>query len=468
MRLKKYLLRGHWISFALMVLLSFPGSLSFAQGTGQTTGNTNPATQDASKQTENAAGEPASPIGLAWADSYIHQIGSAGLLAGNREGVGWGSFYIPYASATGVFDRFEAAGSVPASTYTAAVLQTALVYDHRLRTSRFAIQYSPSMAIAEGRVVGSFSNQNTTLDFLLFARPRWNVRFSNAFSYYYTQTAFGSPYFDVNPTSGGMVTALFLNGPARWLSDSAHVSISYALSRRASLTVTPDFTYSESGIGTNLTHAAAYGGNVSWSYRTSERQSVGVQYSGSLIHETFSASSPGTTSSSSDTLYHTIAGTAARQLSSTLLVSGSAGVTTASNTQAALNSREWSFYGTFGVAKQLGRSSLGLNYSRGSTLSSGLISSRYADRIDATYSSRVVRRLGWLIGGGYLRQVGTSGFSGWYTASEAQFLLAPKAGLFSFFNFTHNNQGTNTANLYAGNRDFYSFGIRWQPGRVAR
>ena len=466
MSFTKHLFMRHWISLALMVLLPFLVTVSFAQEAGQSTGNTNPVPQDASKQTENAAGQPASPIGLAWADSYIHQIGSAGLLAGSREGVGWGSFYIPSASATGVFDRFEATGSVPASTYTAAVLQTALIFDHQFRTSRFAIQYSPSMAIAEGRVVGSFSNQNTSLDFLLFTRPRWNVRFSDGFSYYYTQTAFGTPYFDVNPTSGGMVTGLFLNGPARWLSDSAQVSISYALSRRASLTVTPNFTYSESGIGANLTHAAAYGGSVSWSYRTSERQSVGVQYSGSLIHETFSASS-GTSGSSSDTLYHTIAGTAARQLSATLLVSGSAGVTTSSVTQAALNSRQWSFYGTFGLAKQLGRSSLGLNYFRGNTLSSGLISSLYADRVDATYNSRLIKRFGWLIGGGYLRQVGAGGFSSWYSNSEAQFLLAPRAGLFSFFNFSHNNQGISAPNLYIGNRDFYSFGIRWQPGRVA-
>lgn len=468
MRSTKNLFKGLCIWLIFSLFLAFSASLSFAQGAGQSTGQANPTPQDATKQTDNTSAEPASPLGLAWADSYIHQIGSAGLLAGNREGIGWGSLYIPSASATGVIERLGATGSFPATTYSAAVLQTTVIYDHQLRNSRFAVQYAPSMAIAEGQVVGNFSNQNTSLDFLLYTRPRWNVRFSDTFSYYYNQKAFGTPYFDVNPTSGGTVRTSFLNGPSRWLSDSADFSIAYALSRRASISVSPNFVYSESGTGSNLTHAGGYGGNVNWSYRTSERQSVGLHYSAELIHETFPASTLGATGPSLDTLYHTIAGTAARQLSATVLVQGSAGVTTGSGMQTGQSFRNWSFYGTFEIMKKLGRSSLGLNYSRGDTLSSGLISSQFADRVDATYRSEVIRRFGWVIGGGYLRQVATgNGFSGWYATSEGQFLLAPRAGLFSFFNFTHNKQGSNAINLTAGDQDFYSFGIRWQPGRVA-
>jgi hypothetical protein len=192
-----------------------------------------------------------------------------------------------------------------------------------------------------------------------------------------------------------------------------------------------------------------------------------LQYTGELIHQTFPESTAATTGAALDTLYSTIAGTAARQLRATLLVRGSAGVTTGSDVQTGKSLRTWSFYGTFEILKKLGRSSLGLNYSRGDTLSNGLISSQFADRVDATYRSDVIRRFGWMFGGGYLRQVASGGFSGWYATSEAQFLLAPRAGLFSFFDFTHNKQGTNAINLTPGNQDFYSFGIRWQPGRVA-
>jgi len=114
---------------------------------------------------------------------------------------------------------------------------------------------------------------------------------------------------------------------------------------------------------------------------------------------------------------------AGRQLSATLFARGSLGATTFSFGQ---NTRQWSVYGALGLVKQIGRSSVGLNYSRGDTLSNGLIANRYADRVDLTYQSRVTARINWTAGSGYLRQVESGGFSGWYATSGVQFLLAPE------------------------------------------
>ena len=69
--------------------------------------------------------------------------------------------------------------------------------------------------------------------------------------------------------------------------------------------------------------------------------------------------------------------------------------------------------------------------------------------------------------GGYLRQVQAGGFAAWYASSDVQFLLAPRAGLFSTFDYYRKNQSINRNNLFSGNRNIYSFGLRWQPGRVA-
>lgn len=465
MKVNKHLsaLRRALLLIAILLLQAIASS---AQESGQATEKDNPSSQNTTK--DSTSSEPASPIGLVWADSYIHQIGSSGLLAGTREGIGWGSLYIPSASATGIVDRLEGTGTQQGIDYESAIFQTSIIYDHRLsRNTRLAVQYAPSMAIANGQVVGNFSNQNTSVDLLVYARPRWNVRFRDTFSYYYTQQAYGFPYFDVNPATAGSVTNNFLNGPSRWLSDASSMSVGYAFSRRTSIAVSPSFVYSESGTGTNLTHAVSYGGSVNLDYRTGERQTVGIQYTGQLIHETLPAISILTTGLSSDTLFHNVAGTLARQLSATWTVRGSAGFTTTSYSQSIQNTRQWSFYGSFGLVKQLGRSSLGLNYFRGDTLSNGLISNLYADRVDGTYKAQMGRRCNWSIGGGYLRQVQSGGFSGWYSSGDVQYLLAPRAGLFSFFDYIRNNQSTNTNNLYSGNRDLFSFGIRWQPGRVA-
>ena len=463
MRKKNHFRVRNWqILFLILAIWSLP-PVGLAQDAGQDAGGKKPAAQGAAKDSDNKDATPASPIGLSWADSYIRQIGTAGLLAGNREGIGWGSLYIPSAGVSGVVDQFESTQTTPGTTYTAAVLQATVVYDHRIGTSRLALQYQPSMAIAAGRVVGNFSNQNTNLDWLLYTRPRWNVRLSEGFRYYYTQQSVGTSYLDVNTTTSGLAINNFLDGGGRWLSNNVNMSIGYALSRRSSISVNPNYTFSEAGEGATLTRGSSYGGSVSWNYRMSERQTVGVQYTGQLLHEA-GLGTPSTTGTPTDTIFHTLAGTAGRQLSATFFARGSLGVTTSTADQ---TPRQWMVYGTFGLVKQLGRSSLGLNYSRGDTLSNGLIANQYADRVDLTFQNQINTRLNWALGGGYLRQVQSGGFAGWYGTSDLQFLLAPRAGLFATFDYFRKNQSANTNNLFSGNRNIYTFGLRWQPNRMA-
>jgi len=464
MRLKNHLrVTNLQILLLILAICSLP-TLGLAQDAGQDTGNKKPAAQGAPKDSDNKDAEPPSPVGLAWADSYIRQIGTAGLLAGNRQGIGWGSLYIPTAEVSGIVDQLESTKTTPGATYTAAILQATVVYDHRIGTSRLALQYQPNMAISEGQVVSNFSNQNMSLDWLIYTRPRWNIRLSDGFRYSYTQQSLGLAYLDVNTATAGVTTNNFLDGPTRWLSNSANMSVAYALSRRSSISINPDYTFSESGEGVDLARGFSYGGSVNWNYRMSERLSVGFLYSGQLIHQAGFGVSTATTNVPTDTVFHTFAATAGRQLSATLFVRGSLGITTSAN---ALNSRVWSTYGTFSLLKQLGRSSLGVNYSRGDTLANGLIASQYADRVDLTFQNQLSTRFNWSVGGGYLRQVQSGGFSGWYATSDAQFLLAPRAGLFLTFDYYRKNQSVNTDNLFSGNRNLYSFGLRWQPGRVA-
>ncbi len=464
MQHEKQLRIPYWQIFSLILAISLLSTLGLAQDAGQNASKQKPAAQDASKDANSPDAEPASPYALAWADSYIRQIGTSGLLAGSRQGIGWGSLYIPSAGVSGIADQFVGTPTTPSTTYTSAVLETTVVYDHKIGASRFAVQYHPSMAIAEGRVVGNFSNQNTSLDWLIYTRPRWNVRISDGFRYYYTQQSFGFSYLDVNTVTSGVTTNNFLDGSNRWISNNVSLSVDYALSRRSSIAINPSYTFSEVGEGVTFARGVSYGGSMSWNYRTSERQTVGLQYSGQLFHEAGPGTSSSTTGVPTDTIYHTVAGTAGRQLGATLFARGSLGASTSVRSQ---NARQWFFFGTFGLVKQLGRSSIGLNYTRGDTLSNGLISDQYADRIDLTYLNQLGKRLYWSLGGGYLRQVQSGGFSGWYGTVDAQFLLAPRAGLFASFDYYRKNQSANTNNLFSGNRNIYSFGLRWLPARVA-
>jgi hypothetical protein len=455
-QLRRYLL-GSSPLLQVGLLLFFNPLVVLAQDSTQNAGSGAAAGQEKSKKEESADSSPASAMSASWADSYIRQLGSSGLLAGSREGIGWGSFYVSSGGVTGVVDRFSGTGTLPSATYLAAVLQTTVIYDHRIGSGRFAIQYQPSMAIAEGQVVGNFSNQNTNIDLLIYSRPRWNVRFSDGFRYYYTQQTNGLSYLDINPATLGSVTNGFLDGPERWLSNNAYFSVAYAFSPRSSVSVTPTFMFAESGTAKTFQRAAAYGGSVSWSYRTSHKQSVGIMYSSELMHQT--------TTLVTETVFHTIAATASRQISATWFLQGAAGVTTSAI--ASYQKRNWSAYGSFGLLKQIKKSSIGISYYRTDTLANGLISNIYADRIDGTFQSQLTRRLSWSAGAGYLRQVQSGGFQSWYSSATAQYLLAPKQGVFATLDYAHKYQSGNLNNLFTGDRDILSFGIRWQPGRVA-
>jgi hypothetical protein len=457
---RKNLCLKFWLTVQMTVMVLALPNLLEAQDPGQATGNDKPAAQDASKTTNSPDAEPVSPVALAWADSYIREIGRSGLLAGNPEGLRWGSLYIPTATASGVVEDFEATSTSPNTEFTGAILQTTVVYDHRIGNGRIALQYSPSLAIANGEVVKDFSNQNVSVDVLIYQRPRWNVRISDSFRYSYSQESFGFPFLDVSALTLSTATNSFLDGPARWLSNDAYLSIGYAVTARSSIIVTPRYIYSESGVGPNLARGVSYGGSVSWNYRTSERQTFGVEYSGQDIHEAFATPLPAT-----DTIFNTVAGTAGRQMSATWVVTGALGVTSSSPGN---GQRDWNFYGAFGTVKQLGHSTIGLNYSRADTLSTGLISSEYADRVDLTYQNKMNQRLSWGVGGGYLREIQSGGTSGWYASANSQFLLAPRAGVFSTFTYSHKNQAVTTLNLFNGNRDIYIFGILWQPSRTNR
>jgi hypothetical protein len=452
-----------WSAFALFMAMAVVGDIAAAQDPGQEQSDKSAAAaRDSGKKPENSDSVPVSPLSAGSLNTYFYQIGTAGLLAGNREGLHLGGLYIPTASATGVVDKFEGTKTSPGVEYDAAVLQTTVIYDHTLgQNRRFAIQYQPSIAFANGQVVRDFSNQNTSIDLLLYTRPRWSVRFSDGFQYRYTQRAVGYPYLDVNPVTSGTVQNTFLDGPRRWLSDSAYVSVAYALSPRSSIGVSPGYVFSESGTGSNFAKGVSYGGNVNWNYRTSERQTIGFVYSGQLIRETE------TSVATFDTIYQTFAGTWGRQLAASLFVQGAGGLTT-STSSIASSTRQWYFYGNLGAVKQIGRSAIALTYSRSDTLFYGLISSQYADRVDLTYQARMSQRLSWSIGGGYLRQVQSGGVAGWYTTSNVQFLLSPRAGLSATFDYSHKNQrlGNVVTNLFAGNRDVYTFGIRWAPAQA--
>jgi hypothetical protein len=438
-----------WVTL-LVTILTLP-HIARAQGQSSSDKQATVAGEIQNKA-ENQDAEPSVPTSAIWADSYFRQIGTAGLLAGNPTGLRWGRLYVPSADVRGIVDQLDGSGGQRSEVLTSTLFDATIVFDREFRTNRIAVQYRPRLAITDGQVLKNFSNQNTSLDVILYSRPRWNVRFGDTFQYYYTQQSVDNLYLDVDSITSTTVTNNFVDGPSRWLSNSAYMSVSHAFSRRLSATVTPRYAYMESGVGKNFNIGQLYGGDFSLNYRTSGKQTVGFQYLSQVIHER--------TSPNSNTVYQTVAGTVERQISPRWLVKGSVGITTGSFGD---NSRQWNAYGTFGLVRAFRRSSLAINYSRGDSFSNGIISDQYVDRIDGTFRTQLARRFLWSLGGGYLRETVTGGFEAKYADTQIDVLMAPKASLYFFGGYAFKSQAGNSIGLFVGDQHLFSFGIRWQP-----
>lgn len=451
-----------WGIAAMMALCLNLSLRTVAQESGESTSQGSAASQstkDNSNAPESSRAQTVSPVSTSWASQYFYQIGSAGVLAGNPQGLHLGRLYVPTAEVRGVVDDLRGVNGQSDSVLTGTLFDATVVYDRQFGSNRFAVQYQPRMAIADGRVVSDFSNQNTSLDMIVYSRPRWNVRIHDGFAYFYSQESAGFNYFDVSSITSGTVTNGFLDGPNRWISNTASASISYALSARSAITVTPRYIFSESGESPRLIKGDTFGSDVGWNYRTSAVQSVGLQYSGQLIRENESRDV------SSNTIYHSLDATLSRQLSPTWLLTGALGATVQS---VYTGSHFWYAHGAFGLVKQFPQSSLAFNYYRGDTLASGLISNQFSDRYDATYQKKLGRRLTGSVGGGYLRQAFSGNLRAWYVLAQAGYLLAPKAGLSFAIDYAHKQQKGSVGSLFVGDHDSFLFGLQWQPARATR
>jgi len=446
--------RVTWPTIFLVVASFVFRQPACAQDSSQSSGKEPSPVTDTSNTTPNPEKEPATPVTAEWPSTYFYQIGTAGLLAGSPEGLRWGRLYIPTADVREIIENVGETSTQPSDVLLRTLFETTIIYDRQFGTKRLAVQYNPRLAIADGQVIGDFSNQNTSIDMLLYSRPRWSVSVGDTFQYYYTQQSFEDMYLDLNANTITTLANNFVDSPNRWLSNAAHASISYALSQRSSITIAPEYTYMESGVGVGFTHGQLYGGEVNWNYRTSLTQTVGLMYSSQVIHI------GATSASSSDTIFQTVAGTWERQVAATWMVRGSLGLTTESSSP---SPRQWSYYGNASFAKNFNRSSLGLTYSRGDSFANGFISDQYTDRIDLSYLFQMNRRLSSALGGGYLRQVSSGGFDARYANAEVDLLLAPRASLYTFCSYTWKNQSGNDLGLFAGEVQLISFGIRWQP-----
>jgi len=361
----------------------------------------------------------------------VTKLGSAQWLEPNVHSLlHLGPLYVGSVSAfflAGTSQQFNAAQAQTVSGFDYfGVIRTDVTYDKITRLGRFTFQYLPEVALNNGVVETNFSNQSLTFSMAHAINARWTLGVSNSLSYINGHVLYGELSLDVNSVSGGGVQNPFLQTTQRWLSDSTSANANYQINARDTLTLTGNFNYSESNLSTLARNSYGYGGTVGWNHALSQTKSVGIF--GQLQEVQYSSMFPAT-------LYKGFGGNFSDRLSPTLVVTITGGISLGNNGAAPGQDKQFNVTGTgtASIRKDFQNSSVAADVYR-STSTGPFLTNGYTDRIDATYSRNIGRRM-LVSGGAAYQQDSFSGgkISGTYATADMSYLVTRSLSWFSAY-----------------------------------
>jgi hypothetical protein len=448
-------LRFAAIGGALALLVPSPGSAQ--QESSSRTATSPQANPDASMSgdragTDESSSKPGPTIPTS--PSAPMRIGTARPLdlSGSLR---FGPFFVSSAEFSQVLDEVRPSNGTGGSRNIATFLGTFITYQHLSRRGRLALQYEPHFSIINGHSDLNYNDQELNLDTQYAISSRWGVGLSDHFTYL-SRNRFGS-FLDADSVTGTTVQNAFADTRGRWLSNGLSGNFTYHWSARTQLNLEPNATYAQDNpefASLKSVSSFSYGAGAGITHLLSARKSIEGYYS--YQRSIFYTSLPSTT-------YNTVGAGYSQGLGSTWFLHAALGVSTATSRSA---SRQWYGVGSLGLVKAFPRSQLSFTFARGYGLS-GFITNRYGDRADAAFVHRWTQRLQTKVGTGYQREIAASngGYSGKYGTGQVSYRLLANVSWFASYVYKFQSGGTFQA--FAGTRNFFSTGFRWEPARAA-
>jgi len=377
---------------------------------------------------------------------------AAPLPSGRVSPVQLGPLYLQSLSFFQSADAITVSGQPGTNWQSVSTFRTNIVFDHSFKTSRIAVQYEPRLTIVNGAVFTDTSNLNANWTTTFYASPRLNISIDDNLNYFGQQGQFDNLSLLADLTTGTVVQSRFLDGTGHLLSNRVELPISYLVSSRGRLEITPFFEYYQAP-STSISHSRSPGGRISYGYALSATQGIGVSYS--VQDTSFSSTLP-------TNLYQTIAGNYSQILSPTLRFSIGAGATVSSAASAATSasSNQSTVNATLNLIKTFRDSSLSFNYYRGQA--AGLqITNGFADRFDLAYDRRLSQHTRFSAAGGYYREfLSATDTSGYFFSGTFGYLLTERWSVVTEYAYKHQENGG--AAFQTGNLHYLAAGLRWE------
>lgn len=385
----------------------------------------------------------------------IQELGHGSWLSPSLSPLHWGSLYVGSAQFLQAYEDIRFA-SFPDSIVRTSLFGTSVVYDTTIRGNHLALQWQPQVAIVNGQFQNGLNNENLSVAYATAATPRLTLTLQDHVAYLPLNNVYLSAIFSPTQTANlQSVQNPFLQGPGSWLTNTASVSLSYALTERASLTVSPSYVYvhSYNPNAAVFLGSKQYGGSVSLNYKLDETKTVGLFYSENYVKfDNVASTVP----------YTGFGGSLTDQVSPTWFINGSIG---AAPSTYGTPRTVWSLSGYFDVQKRFERSTATLAYSRG--LSLGQYSSQYlTDRVDLNYTIQLTRRFSAGADAGYQRVAGPPLFSGEYGSATLGYQLLPSVGISAVYLYA--NQLGDNVQIYSEKQNSAFISLSWAPPRFLR
>jgi hypothetical protein len=418
------------------------------------------AVKNAPAQPEEAAPPPVpatiAPSGPV--DAQIHPAGKAVPWFGSASPLHWGPFSIGNFTYQHVNDHFQPIGALPSEDVSLNILRTSLVFDHYLwGKQRLVLQWEPQLATLNGDVAGNAGFDNALVLGTTFQiTPRLSVTLKDAFADVHARQLYPPGYLAVDEQAGNLIQNNFLQNAGSYWSNEVSVVVSYLLGPKTTLTVFPDYKYTNATNDKEVLYLAnghQIADTVALTHALTQRQSVGGLYTFEVLRQNDAAGVPG------NSYFHTAALFYANQLSATWWVRGEIGVN-AARYPGLIPARN-AVAGTLSVVKTFTTGSFALGYTRG-RINNNFLTTQIGDLVQAAYSQHLTRRLAWNTGLGYYRETGADPRNMGNTAGTGVELEILK-NVFLHASYTHLFQKSNTPQLLSGTRNTVILGMKWEP-----
>ena len=385
----------------------------------------------------------------------IQELGHGTWLSPSLSPLHWGSLYIGSAQFTQAYEDIRFTG-FPDSIIRTSLFGTSVVYDTAIRGNHLALQWQPQIAIINGQFQNGLNNESLGAAYATAVTPRLTVTLQDHFGYLPLSNVYlGSIFSPTQTPNLQSVQNPFLQGPGSWLTNTASASVAYALTERATLTVTPSYVYVHSydSNAAGFLGSKQYGGSASLNYELDERKTVGLFYSENVV--TFD-------NVASTVPYISFGASLTDQVSPTWFINGSIG---AAPSTYGTSRTIWSMSGYVDVQKRFERSTATLTYSRGLSLNQ-YSSQSLTDRADLNYSIQLTRKLSAGAGIGYQRVAGPPLFSGEYGSAIVGYQLLPSVGI--SLDYLYANQVGDNVQIYSEKQNSAFVSLSWVPPRLLR